>query len=99
MDSKVLQLWQQPETLRICAARRAARRRSRRRSERCDNEKRARARRRPADASRPEAGLDRPRSRPPEGEHEERPNFRKENSEQGSSMCVSALRLDHNIEG
>jgi len=79
VDSLVVVHWQPPDALRICAARRAARRRSRRRSERCDDEKRARARRRPADASRPEAGLDRPRSRPPEGEHEERPNFRKKN--------------------
>ena len=47
---------------------------SRRRSERCDDEKCARARRRLV-ASRPKTGLNRPRSRPPEGEHEERPNL------------------------
>ena len=65
----VEQLWQQPDSLRICAASRAALRRSRRHSERSGDEQRARARRRPTVASQPEAGLDRPRSRPPEGEH------------------------------
>ena len=74
------QLWQQPDSLRICAASRAALRRSRRHSKRSSDEQRARARRRPAVASQPEAGLDRPRSRPPEGEHGSGHTWREEKS-------------------